>query len=135
DTGDFRLISSKVTQQLLELHDARPFLRGQVAWLGYAPAYVQYDRQGRAAGDRKYTLRKLVRLAMDGITSFSSAPLRLATLSGFIVSGISVVIILYAPWSKMIRGHVISGWTSLIISTMFIRGVQLLCLGLIGEYI
>ena len=135
DTGDFRLISRRVMVQLLELHEAQPFLRGQIAWLGHRPAYVQYDRQGRAAGDRKYTLGKLARLAMDGITSFSSAPLRLASICGFLVSGLSFAIILYALWSKLMRGHVISGWTSLIISTMFIGGVQLICLGLIGEYI
>lgn len=135
DTGDFRLISRRVMLQLLDLHEAQPFLRGQVAWLGYQPVYVRYDRQGRAAGDRKYTMRKLVQLAMDGITSFSSAPLRIATVSGFFVSGLSFVIILYAFWSKLVRGNVISGWTSLIISTMFIGGVQLICIGLIGEYI
>jgi dolichol-phosphate mannosyltransferase len=135
DTGDFRLISRKVLRSLLSLNETQPFLRGQIAWLGFKQTFHLYDRMGRAAGERKYTVRKLIRLAMDGITSFSSAPLRLASVAGFVVSGVSFFIILYALWSKLGRGHVISGWTSLIISTMFIGGVQLICLGIIGEYI
>ena len=135
DTGDFRLITRKVLARLLQLNEAQPFLRGQIAWLGFSQASVLYDRQGRAAGERKYTLRKLMRLGLDGVMSFSNVPLRIASVSGFIVSGFTFVIILYALWSKLVRGHVISGWTSLIISTMFIGGVQLICLGIIGEYI
>lgn len=135
DTGDFRLISRKVLLRLADMRERDRFLRGQIAWLGFRTDFVLYDRHGRAAGERKYTVRKLMGLALAGIFSFSSVPLRLASLFGFVVSFIAFVIILYALWSKLIRGDVISGWTSLIISTMFIGGVQLLCLGVMGEYI
>jgi glycosyltransferase involved in cell wall biosynthesis len=135
DTGDFRLISRKVLLRLGDMRERDRFLRGQIAWLGFKTALVHYDRHGRAAGERKYTLRKLVHLAMAGVLSFSSFPLRLASFFGFFVSLLAFGIILYALWSKLTQGDLISGWTSLIVSAMFIGGVQLICLGIIGEYI
>lgn len=135
DTGDFRLISRRVLHRLTEMRERDRFLRGQIAWLGFRTTFVDYDRDGRAAGERKYTLRKLVRLAMAGVLSFSSFPLRLASFFGFFVSLLAFIIILYALWSKFTQGDLISGWTSLIVSAMFIGGVQLICLGIIGEYI
>ncbi|MBL0129399.1 MAG: glycosyltransferase family 2 protein [Flavobacteriales bacterium] len=135
DTGDFRLISRKVLLRLGDMRERDRFLRGQIAWLGFKTDFVLYDRHGRAAGERKYTVRKLMGLAMAGILSFSSFPLRLATFFGFFVSFFAFIIILYAIWSKITQGDLISGWTSMIISTMFIGGVQLICLGIIGEYI
>ena len=135
DTGDFRLISRKVLLRLSSMRERDRFLRGQIAWLGFKTDFVLYDRHGRAAGERKYTVRKLMGLAMAGILSFSSFPLRLASFVGFLVSFFAFFIILYALWSKFTQGDLISGWTSMIISTMFIGGVQLICLGIIGEYI
>lgn len=135
DTGDFRLISRKVLLRLGEMRERDRFLRGQIAWLGFKQTFVLYDRQGRAAGEGKYTLGKMVKLAVTGIMSFSSFPLRIATIFGFLVSLIAFGVILYALWSKYVLHDVISGWTSMIISAMFIGGVQLLCLGVIGEYI
>lgn len=135
DTGDFRLISRKVLLRLSSMRELDRFLRGQIAWLGFKTDFVLYDRHGRAAGERKYTVRKLMGLAMAGILSFSSFPLRLASFFGFLVSFFAFFIILYALWSKFTQGDLISGWTSMIISTMFIGGVQLICLGIIGEYI
>lgn len=135
DTGDFRLISRKVLLQISDMQERDRFLRGQVAWLGFRQECVLYERQGRAAGSPKYTLRKLFGLALSGIFAFSNLPLRMVSFFGLIVSFVAFCIILYALWSKLIRGDVISGWTSLIISTMFIGGVQLLSLGVIGEYL
>jgi glycosyltransferase involved in cell wall biosynthesis len=135
DTGDFRLISAKVLHRLGEMRERDRFLRGQIAWLGFRQTFVLYNRQGRAAGTGKYTVRKMIGLAMAGVLSFSSLPLRLATFFGFLVSFIAFCIILYALWSKHTQGDVISGWTSMIVSTMFIGGVQLICLGIIGEYV
>jgi polyisoprenyl-phosphate glycosyltransferase len=135
DTGDFRLISRKVLLRLGDMRERDRFLRGQIAWLGFKTDFVLYDRHGRAAGERKYTLRKLMGLAMAGILSFSSFPLRLASFFGFLVSFLAFIVILYALWSKFTQGDLISGWTSMIISAMFIGGVQLICLGIIGEYI
>jgi len=135
DTGDFRLVSRKVLVNLGEMRERDRFLRGQIAWLGFRQESVLYDRPGRTTGEPKYTVRKSVGLALSGIFSFSSLPLRMVSFFGLIVSFIAFCIILYALWSKLIRGDVISGWTSLIISTMFIGGVQLLSLGVIGEYL
>ncbi|HRH39823.1 MAG TPA: glycosyltransferase family 2 protein, partial [Flavobacteriales bacterium] len=135
DTGDFRLISRKVLLRLKGMRERDRFVRGQIAWLGFKTTFVLYDRHGRAAGERKYTVRKLMSLAMAGILSFSSFPLRLASFFGFLVSFLAFIVILYALWSKYTQGDLISGWTSMIISAMFIGGVQLICLGIIGEYI
>ncbi|MCB0770740.1 MAG: glycosyltransferase family 2 protein [Flavobacteriales bacterium] len=135
DTGDFRLISRKVLDGLAHMRERDRFLRGQIAWLGFKQDHVLYDRPGRASGEPKYTLRKRFGLAMSGVFSFSRVPLRMASIFGAVVSGIAFIIILYALWSKFVLGDAITGWTSLIISTMFIGGVQLLCLGVIGEYI
>lgn len=135
DTGDLRLISRKVLVRLNSMRERDRSLRGQIAWLGFKTTFVLYDRHGRLAGKRKYTVRKLMSLAMAGILSFSSFPLRLASIFGFLVSIIALIIILYALWSKYDQGDLITGWTSMIISAMFIGGVQLICLGIIGEYI
>ncbi len=135
DTGDFRLIAREVIDQLTAMGESNRFIRGQIAWLGFRQAGVDFERQERKAGDTKYTLRKMLRFAMDGITSFSNFPLQIATFMGFLFSLVSFIIILYALYSKFILKEVVTGWTSLIISTMFIGGIQLLCIGIIGEYI
>lgn len=135
DTGDFRLISREVVDHLVSMDESSKFLRGQIAWLGFRQASVGFDRQERKAGKTKYTLRKMMRFAMDGITSFSNFPLQIATFLGFLFSVIAFIIILYAVYSKFILKEVVTGWTSIMISTMFIGGIQLLCIGIIGEYI
>lgn len=111
------------------------FIRGQISWLGFKQTFVEYDRDSRKYGETKFTVRKMTSFALDGITSFSSFPLKIVTFFGFTVSFISLIIILYALYSKFILVKVITGWTSLLISSMFIGGVQLLSIGIIGEYI
>jgi dolichol-phosphate mannosyltransferase len=135
DTGDFRLISREVVNHLISMGESSKFLRGQIAWLGFRQTSVEFERQERKAGKTKYTLRKMLRFAMDGITSFSNFPLQIATFLGFLFSVIAFFIILYALYSKFILEEVVTGWTSIMISSMFIGGVQLLCIGIIGEYI
>ncbi|MBA2745749.1 MAG: glycosyltransferase family 2 protein [Flavisolibacter sp.] len=135
DTGDFRLIDRKVIDALKSMPEQHKYLRGQIAWLGFSQIAVSYNRDGRFAGKSKYGWIRLFRLAMDGFTGFSNLPLKLASLGGFLVSLVAFIIILYALYSKFIMGNVISGWTSLIISTMFIGGIQLISIGIIGEYI
>jgi glycosyltransferase involved in cell wall biosynthesis len=135
DTGDYRLIDRKVVDALKQMPEQHKFLRGQIAWIGYKQAPVFYDRDSRYAGKSNYGLFKLIKLALDGFTAFSNYPLRIATFLGFIVSFIAFLVILYALYSKFILRGIISGWTSLIISTMFIGGVQLITIGIIGEYI
>lgn len=135
DTGDFRLISREVVNHLIAMGESSRFLRGQIAWLGFKQTGIEFERQERKAGDTKYTFRKMLRFAMDGITSFSNFPLQIATFLGFLFSVIAFFIILYALYSKFILEEVVTGWTSIMISSMFIGGVQLLCIGIIGEYI
>ncbi len=135
DTGDFRLIDRKVVTYLKQMPEQNKFLRGQIAWLGFRQTQVLFSRDKRKYGKTGYSLGKMLHFALDGITGFSDKPLQLVTRSGFFISFISFIIILYAIYSHYILDRTISGWTSLIISSMFIGGVQLLSIGIIGEYI
>lgn len=135
DTGDFRLIDRKIVDNLKQMPERNKFLRGQIAWLGYRQTSVLFDRDKRQHGKSGYPLSKMLKFAMDGITGFSAKPLAFVTRVGFVMSILSFVIILYAIYSHFILHRTITGWTSLIISTMFIGGVQLLSIGIIGEYI
>jgi len=135
DTGDFRLIDQKVVAYLRQMPEQNKFLRGQIAWLGFNQTEVLFNRDQRRFGETGYSLGKMVQFAMDGITSFSDKPLQFVTKTGFAISFFSFIIILYAIYSHFILNQTITGWTSLIISSMFIGGVQLISIGVIGEYI
>lgn len=135
DTGDFRLIDRVIVDHLKEMPEPVKFLRGQIAWLGYKQTFVEFDRDARKYGTTGYPLRKMIRFAIDGITAFSDVPLKIATTAGFVVSGFSLLVIIYALISHFILNQTITGWTSLIISSMFIGGIQLIAIGIIGEYI
>ena len=135
DTGDFRLIDRKIVECLKEMPEQNKFLRGQIAWLGFKQTFVMFDREERKFGTSGYSYKQMFRFAMNGITGFSNSPLKLVSNIGFSVSVIAFLIILYALFSNFILHRTISGWTSLIISTMFIGGIQLISTGIIGEYI
>lgn len=135
DTGDFRLIDCKVVNYLNQMPEQNKFLRGQIAWLGFKQTEVQFIRNSRKYGKTGYSLGKMIKFAMDGVTGFSDKPLQLVTKLGFTFSFLSFIIILYAIFSHFILNKTITGWTSLIISSMFIGGVQLISIGVIGEYI
>ncbi len=135
DTGDFRLIDRKIVEYLKIMPEKNKFLRGQIAWLGFNQTAVYFNRDKRKYGKTGYTLSKMLRFAMDGITSFSDKPLSFVTNIGFAISGLSFLIILYAIFSHYFLKQTITGWTSLIISSMFIGGIQLISVGIIGEYI
>lgn len=135
DTGDFRIMDRKVVDVLKAMPEKNKFLRGQISWIGFNQTFVEYDRNERFAGKTGYTYRKMFRFAMDGITSFSDFPLKVASVLGFAVSGISFLIMLYALYVRFVNGHYVEGWTSLMISVLFIGGVQLICIGMIGEYL
>jgi dolichol-phosphate mannosyltransferase len=135
DTGDYRLISREVVTYLKLMNEQNKFLRGQISWLGFRQIGVLFDRNERQHGKTGYTFSKMLRFAMDGITSFSDFPLRMVTRLGLLVSFFSLVVILYALYSHYFLNQTITGWTSLIMSSMFIGGVQLLSIGIIGEYI
>lgn len=135
DTGDFRIISRKIVDVLNKMPEHHKFLRGQISWVGFRQTYVEYDRAERAAGTTGYTYRKMIRFALDGITSFSSFPLKFASLAGFAVSFIAFMFIIYSLYGLYVLKTNIPGWTSLMLSVLFIGGIQLLCIGIIGEYI
>ncbi len=135
DTGDFRLIDRKVVNYLKKMPEQNKFLRGQIAWLGFRQTEVLFVRDKRKFGKSGYSLGKMIQFAMDGITGFSDKPLQLVTKMGLFISLFSFLIILYAIYSHFILHRTITGWTSLIISSAFIGGVQLLSIGIIGEYI
>jgi glycosyltransferase involved in cell wall biosynthesis len=135
DTGDFRIIDRKIVDVLKNMSEQQKFLRGQISWIGFNQTYVEYDRDERYAGKTGYTYKKMARLALDGITSFSNFPLKFATIAGFVVSGISFFMILYALYSRFISKDYEPGWTSLMLAVLFIGGIQLIGIGIIGEYI
>ncbi|MBL7776036.1 MAG: glycosyltransferase family 2 protein [Saprospiraceae bacterium] len=135
DTGDFRLIDQKVVGYLKKMPEQNKFLRGQIAWLGFKQTQVLFSRDKRKHGKSGYPLSKMLKFAMDGITSFSDKPLQLVTQLGFFISIISFFVIVYAIYAHYVLDRTITGWTSLIVSSMFIGGVQLISIGVIGEYI
>jgi glycosyltransferase involved in cell wall biosynthesis len=136
DVGDYRMISRDVLEYLKSMKEYDKYIRGQIAWLGFKSTYVMFERDERKFGKTNYPFKKMLKLAFNGITAFSDSPLRVATNMGFIVCGVSFLILMYALY-VFIFAHerVLPGWASLIVSVTFLGGVQLLCLGMIGEYI
>ena len=135
DTGDFRLIDRQVADALLKMPERDRYIRGMVSWVGFNQVPLYYHRDERAAGKTKYPLRKMIRFALDGIFSFSTKPLQVATYFGVFVSLLSVLGIFYALISRLFGDEWVPGWTLLFIGMMFLGGVQLIVLGVIGEYI
>jgi len=134
DTGDFRIIHQKVQRILNQMPEQHKYIRGQIAWIGFNQTYIEYDREERMSGQTKFTYRKMVGFAIDGISGFSTWPLKVATISGFIVSFISFMLIIYSLYQKFF-GETEKGWTSLNISVLFIGGIQLIGIGILGEYL
>jgi dolichol-phosphate mannosyltransferase len=135
DTGDFRIVDRKIIEQLKRMPERHKFLRGQISWLGFRQGFVDYERQARLAGETGYTYRKMIRLALDAITSFSNLPLRLATLSGFAFAFIGFLLLIYTLYSRFVTKIYVAGWASQMITIIFIGGIQLIGIGIIGEYI
>jgi glycosyltransferase involved in cell wall biosynthesis len=135
DTGDFRIIGRKVVEALKQMPEKHKFIRGQISWVGFSQTYLEYDRAERKGGQTAYTYSKMIRLALDAITSFSNLPLKLATISGFMVSGVAFLLMLYTFYSRYISKDYVPGWSSIMVSVLFLGGVQLITIGIIGEYI
>lgn len=135
DTGDFRIMHRKIVDVLKQMPEQQKYIRGQIAWAGFNQTYILYDRDERYKGASGYTYKKMFRLAIDGITGFSNLPLKFATIAGFIVSGVTFLLSLYALYARLIAKDYVPGWTSLILAVLFIGGVQLISIGIIGEYI
>ncbi|MCK7599164.1 glycosyltransferase family 2 protein [Microbulbifer sp. CAU 1566] len=133
--ADFRLMSRRAVDTLLQYPETNLFLRGMVRELGFRSASVAYARRPRLAGESKYPLRRMLSLAWKGVTAFSIAPLRAITLLGLISGGVSLGLIAWVLIVKMFSDSVVPGWASIMVPVLFIGSVQLLCLGVIGEYL
>ena len=136
DSGDFRLIDRQVVEALQKVREVDRYLRGIISWLGFQQARVPYDRDARFAGTTKYPLRKMVRLALDGISSFSDKPLRLASHLGLSVVAVAMAALVWVLTGKLLFPQTVSqGWASVMIVVLFLGGVQLLSIGVLGEYV
>lgn len=134
DHADFRLLSARAVASLLSYHEQNLYLRGLVPLLGFPSQKVYYIRKKRIAGEAKYSLMPMIKLAIEGVTSFSVTPLRFITMLGASTLLLSALAIIYILIQKL-SGNTVSGWSSLMISIFFLGGVQMLCLGILGEYI
>jgi glycosyltransferase involved in cell wall biosynthesis len=134
--ADFRLMSRGALEALLSYHEVNLFLRGLIPTLGFAVTLVPYARQARQQGETKYTLRKMIRLAIEGITSFSVMPLRLIAMLGAAIFAGTMIVSLYFLWQGLFdRTELVPGWASTVLPMLFLGGVQLLSIGVLGEYV
>jgi polyisoprenyl-phosphate glycosyltransferase len=134
DVGDFRLISRRVANELRSMREKDRFIRGLVSWVGFRQTAVLYERDERVAGETKYPYRKMIQFAIDGMTSFSIAPLRLASMLGYASSLLGFVYMVSVVIQKLM-GITVQGWATIMIGLLFFGGVQLICVGILGEYI
>lgn len=135
DVGDFRLIDRKVCDAMKCLPERSRYVRGLVSWVGFKQTSVEYRREKRFAGETKYPLSKMIKLAGDGIFSFSYKPLKLATFAGMLVSAFSFIYLIVVLVQKFIKNDVASGWASSIAVSLFFNGVMLIVMGIMGEYV
>lgn len=135
DTGDFRLMDREVVDQIKAMPERARFIRGMVSWVGFRQTSVTYERSPRFAGESKYPLMKMLNFAMDGILSFSVKPLKLAIVMGFACAGLAFIMVLYSLYIRLATDQWVSGWTSIHVSILFMGGVQLISIGILGEYI
>jgi dolichol-phosphate mannosyltransferase len=135
DTGDFRLVDRKIVDYLKLMPEQNKFLRGQIAWLGFNQTFVEYERQERKYGVTGYPFSKMLRFALDGITSFSDKPLTLVMQAGIGVSFIAFLVILYTLYGYFIGKQTVPGWASTMVSILFLGGIQLISIGIIGLYL
>jgi polyisoprenyl-phosphate glycosyltransferase len=135
DTGDFRLMSRRVTAALRDSRERHRFIRGLVSWVGFKQTGIEYDRAERFSGSSKYPVSKMLKFAIDGITAFSELPLRLATWFGFVVSAVAFFVALFEIGLRIFTGYNLPGYTSTIFAILFLGGVQLITIGILGEYV
>lgn len=135
DTGDFRLLDKRCVEALVQFRESQRYTKGMFSWIGYKKKEIEYDRDPRAAGETKWNYIKLVNLAIDGITSFTTAPLRISSVLGILVSLAAFIYIIYLVIRTIFFGTDLAGYPSMMAVILFLGGVQLLSLGVIGEYI
>jgi glycosyltransferase involved in cell wall biosynthesis len=135
DTGDFRLLSRRVADVLVEMPEQARFLRGMTAWIGFRQTGVPYARDARHAGRTNFTVRTMLRFAADAIVSFSTLPLRLASTLGFLVVGICAIVLAYTVYLKFFTDRTVQGFTTVTLLVAFLGGIQLLAVGILGQYV
>jgi len=135
DTGDFRLLDRKVVNVMNQMRERHRFLRGMSVWVGFKQTGVEYRRAARFSGETKYPLKKMLKFATDAITSFSHFPLQLAMYLGFISAGLSILAIPLVALVRVSGGHELTGQATTLIAVLFLGGVQLICTGILGEYV
>ncbi|MBA95157.1 MAG: glycosyltransferase [Rickettsiales bacterium] len=135
NVGDFRLMSRRVVDVFNKMPEQHRFIRGMIPWVGFKQDWIYYKRDKRYAGKTKFSFQKMLRFSIDGITSFSTVPLKIMSLIGISLSFLGAIYAGYALYEKLVFQSAIEGWTSIVILILVMGGVQLICLGVIGEYI
>lgn len=135
DTGDFRIISNTVLEYINKMPEQNKFIRGQIAWMGFKSTQITFTRDKRKYGKTGYSFSKMLQFALDGISAFSDKPLIFVSRIGLLFSMISFIVMLYALISHFFFNNTITGWTSVIVAVTFIGGIQLIAIGIIGEYL
>lgn len=135
DTGDFRIMSRRVVNVFCSLRERHRFIRGMVSWVGFRQTGLEYERNERFAGETKYTFSKMLKFAFDGITSFSAVPLKLSSYLGILTACAGFLYALYIVYLRLFTDIPIQGWSSIVVIVLLLGGVQLLALGMIGEYL
>ena len=135
NVGDFRLLDRSCINALRQMRESERYTKGMYSWIGFKKKEIEFDRGNRVAGSSSWSFRQLFSLAIDGITSFTSLPLRISTVVGFIVSMLAFIYMIYVFIKALIWGDPVQGYPSLVILLLFLGGIQLLSLGIIGEYI
>jgi glycosyltransferase involved in cell wall biosynthesis len=135
DTGDYRLVGRRALDALRGMRERHRFVRGMVSWIGFRQTGVSYVRGARPAGRTKYPLSRMIRLGLDAVTSFSFLPLKMASYLGFSAAGVSFLVIVWVLYVKAIQKGAVPGWASEMVAILFLGGVQLISLGILGEYI
>ena len=133
--GDFRLLDRRCVNALKRMRESERYTKGMYSWIGFKKKEIEFDRGDRQAGKSSWSYRQLFSLAIDGITSFSSLPLRISTIAGFFISMMAFIYMMVVFVKKLIWGNPVQGYPSLLVIILFLGGIQLLSLGIIGEYI
>ena len=136
DTGDFRLVDRRVVEELRKMRERSRFVRGMISWIGFSQCKVSTVRAPRFAGETKYPLPKMLKFAADGLLSFSHVPLKLSSTMGFLAAGLSFAFIVYGIVIRLFfPERAIAGWASVFVAVLFLGGIQLICIGILGEYL
>ena len=135
DTGDFRIMSKAVCKVVVDMPERNKFLRGQIAWTGFQQTYIEYKREERNSGETKYPYSKMFKFVMDGISAFSNVPLKISTWLAFATAFIAITMFMRTLYVRLFTDDYVVGWSSLMVSLLFLGGVQLIGIGILGEYL